>query len=178
MKQKLRGRWHPSPQQISLAIDCAVARMPLEKAAKLLHVKPRTVWPFGRRFGMPFPAPAGRSRAAENAAQEGGLLMASARVRRSIHGASVAPWAMSKPWRARIFVNGRHLSLGYYATQEGARAAHAAAAEKHGLKLKPDIRCVALRCGATIDNCKAYLIFCPPSARAALASSLLRKYPK
>jgi hypothetical protein len=30
-----RGRWSPTKQQISLAIDLAVARMPLERAAVL-----------------------------------------------------------------------------------------------------------------------------------------------
>jgi hypothetical protein len=37
-----RGRWHPSPEQVELVIDCSTARMPLEKAAELLGVKPRT----------------------------------------------------------------------------------------------------------------------------------------
>jgi hypothetical protein len=50
----VRGRWSPSPEQISVAIDCAVARMPLEKAAELLGIKPRTAfWVFARRIGLP-----------------------------------------------------------------------------------------------------------------------------
>jgi hypothetical protein len=48
-----RGRWHPSQAQISLAIDCAVARMPIGKAAGLLGVGPRTLWLFAKRTGLP-----------------------------------------------------------------------------------------------------------------------------
>jgi hypothetical protein len=59
----MMGRWSPSPEQIELVIDCVTARLPLGKAAELLGVGPRTVWIFARRIGMPFPAPAGRSRA-------------------------------------------------------------------------------------------------------------------
>jgi hypothetical protein len=47
------GRWHPSQEQISLAIDCAVARMPIGKAAGLLGVGPRTLWLFAKRAGLP-----------------------------------------------------------------------------------------------------------------------------
>jgi hypothetical protein len=47
--KKLRGRWAPTPEQISLLIDCSVARMSVEKAAELIGVKPRTVWLFGKR---------------------------------------------------------------------------------------------------------------------------------
>jgi hypothetical protein len=50
--KKVRGRWHPGQQQISLAIDLAVARMPIEKAAELLNIGPRTLWLFARRTGM------------------------------------------------------------------------------------------------------------------------------
>jgi hypothetical protein len=66
--KKPRGRWSPSPEQVELVIDCAVARMPLEKAAELLGVGPRTVWIFARRHGMPFPAPALKVRAPETGA--------------------------------------------------------------------------------------------------------------
>jgi hypothetical protein len=52
MKER-RGRWNPSPAQISLAIDCATARMPLEKAAVLLNIKPRSLWIFARRIDLP-----------------------------------------------------------------------------------------------------------------------------
>jgi hypothetical protein len=48
-----RGRWHPSPEQVSLAIDCAVARMPIMQAAGLVGVKPRTLWLFAKRVGSP-----------------------------------------------------------------------------------------------------------------------------
>jgi hypothetical protein len=37
--KKLRGRWAPSSEQIELVIDCAVARMPIVKAAELLGIK-------------------------------------------------------------------------------------------------------------------------------------------
>jgi hypothetical protein len=63
-----------------------------------------------------------------------------ARSRLPIHGASLAGWAKLKPWRARIYVGGRQLSLGYYYTKEEARAAHAAAAEKYGLRLNREDR--------------------------------------
>ncbi len=51
--KKLRGRWHPSSEQISLAIDCAAARMPIDRAAVLLGVGPRTVWIWARRIRLP-----------------------------------------------------------------------------------------------------------------------------
>jgi hypothetical protein len=79
--KKLRGRWTPTPQQISVAIDCAVARMPITRAAELLGIKPRTLWVFARRvdlpvFGawkdrpryVPFSGPPVGSRAAETSA--------------------------------------------------------------------------------------------------------------
>jgi hypothetical protein len=43
-------RWKPSPEQIALAIDCAVARVPLERAAELLGIKPRTLRGFLKRI--------------------------------------------------------------------------------------------------------------------------------
>jgi hypothetical protein len=46
--KKLRGRWSPSLEQISLATDCAVGRMPIVKAAKLIGVAPRTLWLFAK----------------------------------------------------------------------------------------------------------------------------------
>jgi hypothetical protein len=58
--KKLRGRWSPTTEQIERVIDCSNAKMPLEKAAELLGVKPRTIWLFARRHGVPFAAPAGR----------------------------------------------------------------------------------------------------------------------
>jgi hypothetical protein len=47
------GRWHPTPQQISLAIDCAAAKLPLEKAAGIVGIAPRTLWGFTRRIDLP-----------------------------------------------------------------------------------------------------------------------------
>jgi hypothetical protein len=58
------------------------------------------------------------------------------RTRSADHGADFATYAKRKQWRARIFVDGRQLSLGYFATREEASAAHADAARKYGLKLK------------------------------------------
>jgi hypothetical protein len=57
--------------------------------------------------------------------------MTAARPRLPIHGASLAAWAKRKPWRARIYVGGKHVSLGYFETPEEARAAHAAAVKAH-----------------------------------------------
>jgi hypothetical protein len=51
--KKLRGRWHPTPEQISLAIDCATSRMPITRAAELIGIKPRTLWIFSKRVGLP-----------------------------------------------------------------------------------------------------------------------------
>jgi hypothetical protein len=49
--KRVRGRWNPTPEQISVAIDCAdaVARVPLEKAAELIGVRPRTLRSFSKR---------------------------------------------------------------------------------------------------------------------------------
>jgi hypothetical protein len=51
--KRVRGRWHPSPAQISLAIDAAAAKLPLDRAAELIGIKPRSLWLFGRRAGLP-----------------------------------------------------------------------------------------------------------------------------
>jgi hypothetical protein len=51
--KKLRDRWNPTPEQISIAIDCAVARMPITRAAELVGVGPRTLWLFTKRVGLP-----------------------------------------------------------------------------------------------------------------------------
>jgi hypothetical protein len=51
--KKTRGRWSPSPEQISLAVDYATSRMPITRAAELLGVGPRTLWLFARRIGLP-----------------------------------------------------------------------------------------------------------------------------
>ncbi len=44
-------RWQPSPEQISLIIDCEVSHTPLERAAALLGIKPRTLKTFLKRLG-------------------------------------------------------------------------------------------------------------------------------
>jgi hypothetical protein len=51
MTNKVRGRWSPSREQISLAIDCS--RMPITRAAELIGVGPRTLWLFAKRVGLP-----------------------------------------------------------------------------------------------------------------------------
>jgi hypothetical protein len=43
-------RWKPSPEQISLAIDCATARVSFASAAALLGISPRTMRSFLRRL--------------------------------------------------------------------------------------------------------------------------------
>jgi hypothetical protein len=43
-------RWNPSSEQIALAIDCAVARVPLGSAAALLGISPRTLRIFLKRL--------------------------------------------------------------------------------------------------------------------------------
>jgi hypothetical protein len=48
------------------------------------------------------------------------------------------PGRLHRPWRARIFVNGRDRSLGYFNTKEEARQAHADAARHLGIKLKSE----------------------------------------
>jgi hypothetical protein len=59
------ARWNPSSEQIALAIDCAVGRVPLDRAAALLGIKPRTLRAFLKRLGAAraqkaIPAPDGR----------------------------------------------------------------------------------------------------------------------
>jgi hypothetical protein len=53
MTTERRGKWQPSKEQISLAIDCATARMPIERAAALLNIGPRTLRIFSKRAGSP-----------------------------------------------------------------------------------------------------------------------------
>jgi hypothetical protein len=51
--------------------------------------------------------------------------------RRAGQGASLNPRVMERPWRARIFVDGKNHHLGYYASKELAREAHTAAVKAH-----------------------------------------------
>ncbi|MDQ6868817.1 MAG: hypothetical protein M3178_10590 [Pseudomonadota bacterium] len=44
------ARWKPSSKQIAVVIDCEVARVPLDRAAALLGVKPRTLRGFLKRL--------------------------------------------------------------------------------------------------------------------------------
>ena len=54
--------------------------------------------------------------------------------RRAEHGASQAAWA-GRPewqaWRARIWLAGRNVHLGYFASEEEAQAAHARAVKAY-----------------------------------------------
>jgi hypothetical protein len=54
-----------------------------------------------------------------------------ARPRLPTHGASFVSGALPRPWRARVYLGGKHISLGYYATPEEAMAAHAEAVKRH-----------------------------------------------
>jgi hypothetical protein len=73
--------------------------------------------------------------------------------RPAMAGASLAPWVMHRPWRARIFVAGRNCHLGYFCTREEARAAHdAAVKERLGeAYLKSNARAGA-RCGTRVSE--------------------------
>jgi hypothetical protein len=53
MTTERRGKWHPSPAQIELVLDCVNAKVPLERAAELLDIGPRSLWLFARRVGSP-----------------------------------------------------------------------------------------------------------------------------
>jgi hypothetical protein len=55
-------------------------------------------------------------------------------------GASFSSWAKKRPWRARVYVRGRDVHLGYYGSREEAVEARAAAVRHYGLKLKPEGR--------------------------------------
>jgi hypothetical protein len=54
-----------------------------------------------------------------------------ARLRLADAGASFAAHAKKKRWRARIYLRGRQISLGYYDSPEAARQAHATAVKAH-----------------------------------------------
>jgi hypothetical protein len=121
--KKVRRRWHPSSQQISLAIDCAAARMPITRAAELLGVGPRTLWIFVKRCSLSiFDVWQQQDRPSRAKA---------AHRRPSGCGASLVPAAMHKPWRSRVFIDGRNVNLGYYRSAEEARAAYASAVKAH-----------------------------------------------
>jgi hypothetical protein len=154
----MKGRWSPSPAQISVAIDCAIARMPIARAAELLGIGPRTLWIFTRRLDPSiFAAWRDRPRYLPVSRGSGGSLAAispagghlsrprrymrgplgrrghpmTPRLRQPIHGASLAAWSKRRPWRARVYIAGEERSLGYFATKEEARAAHAEAVKRH-----------------------------------------------
>jgi hypothetical protein len=46
--------------------------------------------------------------------------MSAARHRSPSQGASFSTWAKRKPWRARVYVRGRDVHLGYYGSREEA----------------------------------------------------------
>jgi hypothetical protein len=117
--KRARRRWSPTPQQISLAIDCATARMPITRAAELLGVGPRTLWIFVKRLGLPGlfdvwqqqdrPPCVGRAKAPNR--------------RPAGRGVSLNPRLMERPWRARVSLDGRICHLGYFQTKELAHEA-------------------------------------------------------
>jgi hypothetical protein len=53
MTSERRGKWQPTQSQISLAIDCATARVSITQAARLLNIGPQSLWLFARRVGSP-----------------------------------------------------------------------------------------------------------------------------
>jgi len=55
-------------------------------------------------------------------------------------GASLAIHAKRRPWRARVFVRGRDVHLGYFSSREAAIEARADAVRQFGLKLKEEAR--------------------------------------
>jgi hypothetical protein len=57
--------------------------------------------------------------------------MTAPRPRSPGHGASLNPRVMHRPWRARIYIAGRHVHLGYFGSREEAKAAHAEAVRAH-----------------------------------------------
>jgi hypothetical protein len=66
--------------------------------------------------------------------------MATARHRSPSQGASFSTWAKRKPWRARVYVRGRDVHLGYFGSREEAIEARADAVRQFGLKLKFEAR--------------------------------------
>jgi hypothetical protein len=152
--KKLRGRWNPTSEQISVLIDCAAARMPITRAAELVGIAPRALWLFVRRIGLPglFGAWKDRPRYKPISSASGGSRTAETEAgpseidipisspsghpmtphkRLTTHGASLAHGTKRKRWRARAYIGGRDVHLGYFASQEEARAAHAAAVKAH-----------------------------------------------
>ena len=147
--KKLRGRWSPSREQISLAIDCAAARMPISKAAELLGIKPRSLWIFTRRVNLPglfgawkdrpryvpvsrVSGGAGTGKSAAAPPSQRGHPMTAPHCRLTAHGASLAAnTALRKPWRSWLYLNGKDLHLGYYASKAEALEAHADAVREH-----------------------------------------------
>jgi hypothetical protein len=57
--------------------------------------------------------------------------MTAPRLRLADRGASHAAWAKKRQWRSRVYLKGKHISLGYYSSAEEARQAHAAAVKAH-----------------------------------------------
>jgi hypothetical protein len=49
----VKDNWHFTATQISQVLDCASAKLSLEKAAELLDVEPYQLWLFAKRVGLP-----------------------------------------------------------------------------------------------------------------------------
>jgi hypothetical protein len=62
------------------------------------------------------------SSSAEFPAPARAVLSSTPRPRLADHGASLASWAKKRQWRARVYLNGKHISVGYYGSAEEARA--------------------------------------------------------
>lgn len=67
--------------------------------------------------------------------------MTAPRHRSPSQGASFSTWAKRRPWRARVYVRGRDVHLGYYyGSREEAIEARADAVRQYGLRLKSEDR--------------------------------------
>jgi hypothetical protein len=81
--------------------------------------------------GRPHELPPARYSITRGHLCSGRRLLMGVRPRLADHGASLARWTMHRPWRARVYVGGKDLHLGYFATREEAKAAHAAAVKAY-----------------------------------------------
>jgi hypothetical protein len=57
--------------------------------------------------------------------------MTAPRYRSANQGASFSAWAKKQPWRARVYVRGKNIQVGYFTTREEALEARADAVRRH-----------------------------------------------
>jgi hypothetical protein len=69
--KKPRRHWKPSSAQLATIVDCSVARMPLEKAAALIGVGPRTLRSFSKRVEAARVVDCISAKSGENAPKDG-----------------------------------------------------------------------------------------------------------